>query len=385
MQQPALYRLFFIFLRLGLTAFGGPAMIPYIRRQAVEKQGWLSEDSFRFGMSITQMIPGATAMQMAAYSGLRARGFPGAVVAYVGFSLPAFLLMLGLSALYFSARDIAWVGNLFSGLQAVVVALIANAAFNFARRYLDGLAAMGLALLSAIWLGLRGNPVLALACVCVLAVFLFRDHQGAPRSLLGESMHDDHRRGALAVLLFLAVSLLLLFLLSPVLFDLAALMARIDLFAFGGGYVSVPLMLHEVVEVRAWLNEAQFMDGIALGQITPGPIVMTATFVGYAVHGLSGAAVATVAVFTPSLLILLASTPFHERLASSSVARRMLKGSLVSLVGLMAAVAVRFTVSTQWDWAMGTIALGALLALRLRADILWVVCAGGLVAVLLGL
>lgn len=383
MERPGLLRIFCIFLRLGLTAFGGPAMIPYIRAQAVDRQGWLSDESFGFGMSVTQMIPGATAMQMAAYSGLRARGAWGAVAAYLGFSLPAFVLMLGLSALYFSARDMAWVQHLFQGLQAAVIALMANAALNFARRYLGSVASVLLALLAGVWFGLKGNPILALMVVCLLAVFVFRREQ-APAGAGRTALHCDHRRAALGMVLFMLGSAAVLYFINTGLLDLAVLMAKIDCFAFGGGYVSVPLMLHEVVEVRGWLTEAQFMDGIALGQVTPGPIVMTATFVGYAVKGVPGAVIATVAVFSPSLLILLATTPFYERIAASSIARRVLKGSLVSLVGLMAAVAVRFALTAAWTWPMGLVCLGAFAALRLRGDILWVVLAAGGASVLLG-
>lgn len=384
MKRPGLLHMFFVFLRLGMTAFGGPAMIPYIHAQTVVRRRWLSEEAFRFGMSVTQMIPGATAMQMAAYAGLRIRGAWGAVIAYTGFSLPAFALMLGLSFLYFSARDIAWVSRMFLGLQAIVMALIFNAAIDFARRYLNGLPEKLLALLAGAWLGLRGNPILALITICILAIFVFRREQGVSETVHAETLQCNHARAAVIVVMFLAAGMGVLFLFDPALFDLAGLMIKIDLFAFGGGYVSIPLMLHEVVEVRGWLSESQFMDGIALGQVTPGPIVMTATFVGYAVKGFAGALIATIAVFSPSLIILLGTTPFYARLSSSAVARRMLKGSLVSLVGLMAAVAVRLFLASQWNWTLALLAAGAFIALRCRVDILWVVLSGACFSVFLG-
>ncbi len=128
MEKPSLVRIFAAFLRLGLTAFGGPAMVPYIRALAVDKKGWLGESSFQLGMAVCQLIPGATAMQMAAWVGLRSRGGPGALAAYLGFGLPAFALMAALSLLYFSARDVPMLTAAFSGLQLVVVALILHAA-----------------------------------------------------------------------------------------------------------------------------------------------------------------------------------------------------------------------------------------------------------------
>ena len=375
MNTPSLTRIFLAFIRLGLTAFGGPAMVPYIRTMAVERKQWLDESSFSLGMSLTQLLPGATAMQMAAYVGLRARGGAGALAAYVGFGLPAFLLMLGLTVLYFSARDVAVVNSAFAGLQLVIVALILHAAVNFARRYLSNLADMALACLAGVWLGLKGNPILAMAVVCALAVVLLRDEGcGLPEPQKATG------RGPLrfALLLFAALVLFLavLYAVDPELFRLGLLMVKIDCFAFGGGYVSVPLMLHEVVEVRGWLTGPMFMDGIALGQVTPGPIVMTGAFVGYAVFGLIGALVAAVTVFSPSLIVLCTAIPFADRLVSSPIARRVLKGSLISLVGLMAAVAVRFGVSVHWTVPQAVFALAAFISLRKKVDILWVVLAG---------
>jgi chromate transporter len=377
MMRPSLLRLFGCFLRLGLTAFGGPAMVPYIRAMAVEREGWLSEESFRLGMSVTQIIPGATAMQVAAYVGLRSRGGPGALAAYAGFGLPAFLLMAALSAAYFSASQVPWVSSLFAGLQVVVVALILSAAIDFARAYLDSLAAKLLACAAGIWLALHGNPILALAAVCAVSLLVFREETGgAP-----PDVEPVPGRPLLSAGVFLACLLAFVAVLhawDPRLFSLGVLMIRVDCFAFGGGYVSVPLMLHEVVEVAGWLTSGQFMDGIALGQVTPGPIVMTGAFVGYALDGLAGAAVAAVCVFTPSLIFLCAATPFADRLVASPLARRALKGSLVTLVGLMAGVAARFGLAVEWDLPGVVLALLALLALRLRVDILWVVMGGAL-------
>ncbi len=383
MKRPSLSRLFFTFLRLGMTAFGGPAMIPYMRREAVSRHHWLDERTFGFGMAVTQMVPGATAMQMAAYVGMRSRGAPGALAAYIGFSLPAFLLMLILSFVYFSSGDVAWVSRMFSGLQAVVVALILHASVDFSRRYLTGLVERLLALGTALWLFFGNNPIVALVASCVLAVFLFRGEASENTSLPRDDSPCNHVTAAIVLALFAGIGIATLYWLTPQLAALAAVMFKIDLFAFGGGYVSLPLMLHEIVEVRGWLDPSMLMDGIALGQITPGPIVMTATFVGYALRGLFGAFVATVAVFTPSLLILLGSTPLYGRLASSSVARRALKGSLVSLVGLMAAVAGRFLLEIQWDVPSVIVALGAFVALRMRIDVLPVVFAGAVAAAFL--
>ncbi|CCH49676.1 chromate efflux transporter [Pseudodesulfovibrio piezophilus] len=379
-MTPSLPHLFFRFLRLGLTAFGGPAMVPYIRTMAVEREQWLSEKSFRLGMSVAQVIPGATAMQMAAYVGLRSRGGPGALAAYTAFGLPAFMLMLVLTMVYSSSRDLPLVMAAFSGLQLVVVAMILHAAINFSRLYLDSLPSKLLACMAGIWLGLKGNPILALLVVCGLALFIIKED--SPQISQSEAPRQEGRP-LFSAAVFLALFLLflgILHLTTPLGSALALLMTKVDCFAFGGGYVSIPIMLHEVVEVHGWLTGPEFMDGIALGQVTPGPIVMTGAFVGYLVAGVFGATLATIAVFTPSLIFICAATPFADKLSSSSLALRALKGSLISLVGLMAAVAARFGMAVDWSPAHLTVALGAFIALRLGIDLLWVVVVGAVLS-----
>ena len=135
-QRPSLALLFISFFRLGLTSFGGPAMTAYIRRIAVEQKKWLDDPTFRAGVALCQAIPGATAMQVAAYVGFRTRGVAGAAATYIGFGLPAFLIMISLSALYVRTHNLPIAVSLFSGLQAIIVAIIANATVSFSRNYL---------------------------------------------------------------------------------------------------------------------------------------------------------------------------------------------------------------------------------------------------------
>ncbi len=377
----SLAAIFLRFFRLGCTAFGGPAMIPYIREAAVEREKWLTEDSFKLGMAAVQSMPGATAMQMAAYVGYRAGGLGGALAGYVGFGLPAFGLMLFLSWIYFTSRNAPAVLSLFAGLKVVVVALILNAALDLSRRYLTTLLDRLLALLAGVWLGLRGDPLLALVTICLLSVFLFRDlHAPGPES--GQSPRPSFRDAGVILLAALA-GLVLVWLAFPGLLDMALMMIKIDFFAFGGGYVSLPLMLHEVVQARGLMAETTFMDGIALGQVTPGPIVMSAAFVGYAVSGFTGALVSTLAVFSPSFFILVLCVPFLDRLARSTLAQRILRGSLATLAGLMAAMGGRFALSLSWGPAELAVGFCALAALRLGLDILWVVLFCAVLSILL--
>ena len=378
--NPPLHRVFLSFLRLGLTAFGGPAMIPYIRRLAVEQKRWIDQGSFRDGLAFCQTIPGATAMQMSAYVGLRARGMAGAAVSFVGFGLPAFVLMMALSALYVRTHDLPTVVSAFEGLQAVIVAIVANATIMFGRSSLKGWkdAAIGLAAAVAFLLGV--NPILTILLAAPVGVLFYRGEPLARR--VAGTMRDQHYTHSLLLLLGgVALGFAVLFVLSPALFDLAALMARIDLFAFGGGFTSVPLMYHEVVDVRHWMGGPTFLSGIALGQVTPGPIVITATFIGYLLYGPLGALVGTISVFLPSFLIVVGVGPYFARLSGSPYFNRAIRGVSVSFVGLLLSVTVNFAMGVPWDLPRILLASAAFVALLLRVEVLWVVLAATVASV----
>lgn len=380
-----LLKIFWAFLRLGLTAFGGPAMVAYIRDMAVKKHGWLTDNAFRDGVALCQTIPGATAMQAAAYAGLRAGGGFAAAAAYVGFGLPSFVLMTILSIVYSRAHQLSVVIALFSGLQVMVVALVANATINFGRRSLKNWQDAVLTLAAAGFMAIGGSPIVAIMASAFLGLPLYmRMDLRKPATTPGmKGNMISALRPALIIITGLMTGLVILFFLDRRLFDLSALMLKVDLFAFGGGYASVPLMLHEVVGVRHWMNSRVFMDGIALGQVTPGPIVITATFVGFLLKGLPGALVGTVSVFTPSLIILLVIVPYFDRLQHNPYLQRALRGALVSFVGLLLAVTIEFGITAHWSILSILLAIAAFIALRLKVDILWVVLAGAALSVLI--
>ncbi len=384
-KRESLPILFISFLRLGLTAFGGPAMVAYIRDLAVKKNRWLSDESFKDGVALCQSIPGATAMQAAAYAGLRAAGPLGAVATYVGFGLPTFVLMTLLSALYGRTHDLPAVVSLFTGLQVIVVALVANASLNFGRRSIKKWQDVLLGLGAAGFLVVGGSPAIAIIASALLGLVLYlrMDLTKAAHTQIAPQNTLRMLTPAFIMLAVLAAGLLALFFVHRKLFDLSTLMLKVDLFAFGGGYASVPLMLHEVVNVRHWMDSRVFMDGIALGQVTPGPIVITATFVGYLLAGIPGAVVGTISIFTPSLIILTLVVPYFDRLQHSPVLQRALRGALVSFVGLLLAVAIRFGLAVHWSVLSACIAVAAFTAFRLKVDILWVVLAGAVASALL--
>jgi len=374
-ESPPLTDLFLSFLKLGATAFGGPAMVPYIGKMAVDQKKWLDEGTFRDGVALCQTIPGATAMQTSAYVGFRARGVAGAAASFIGFALPAFLLMVGLSAFYARSYSLPPVVSVFNGLQTVIVAIVANATVSFGKTSLKGFRDVIIAMIAAGMFGLAVSPILIIILATLLGLVLSKTN-----SLPGLSVSSLRRSNSARPLLIItsvaALAFVVLFFVERKLFDLAAMMFRIDLFAFGGGFASMPLMFHEIVEVRSWIDGQTFLNGIALGQITPGPIVITATFVGYMLYGLLGAVVATVSIFLPSFLMVIGVTPYFDRLRNSAYFYGVISAVLGSFVGLLLTVTFRFASNIPWDIPRVSLAAAAFVALLLKVEILWIVLAG---------
>ena len=381
-KTPTIQELFLSFFRLGLTAFGGPAMVAQIRKTAVGKKEWLSDASFRDGVALCQMVPGATAMQAAAYVGLRSRGIGGAAASFIGFGLPACILMMILSALYARTHALPAVVSVFSGLQVVVVAIVAHGAFTFGKTWLKEWRGVLIALAAAVMFGFGVHPigVILIAGLCGLG---FYHRQTFPAAVVSGDQNPYSLKPLAWILLIAALAFILLFLFQRQFFDLAFLMTKVDLFAFGGGFSSVPLMFNEVVHVRAWMDSLTFLDGIALGQVTPGPIVITATFIGYLQYGLPGGVIATVFIFLPSFLMVVGTVPYYDRLRSSPWFNRALRGILYSFVGLLLSVTIRFGLNVPWDVIRIILAGGAFAALFFNVKLIYPVIAGIAVSLLL--
>jgi chromate transporter len=378
---PGAAAIFGSFLRLGITAFGGPAMIAHIKEMSVLRKKWLTGETFKDGVVICQSVPGATAMQMAAYVGLRAGGVRGAVASYAGFGLPAFLLMLTLAVFYSGSRELPLVVSLFRGLQVMVVAIVANATFLFGREIGKKPLNLALAAVAAALFRIGVSPFAVIIGAGIAGGLMFKDPATAPPP--GKKGGDAGKVPGpiIAFLLLACAGAAGLYFSDRKLFQLAALMLRIDLFAFGGGFASLPLMFHEVVNAMGWMDGKTFMDGIALGQVTPGPIIITATFVGYLVGGLPGALVATIAIFTPSFVVLVAVTPFFDRLKGSRYFSGATRGILASFVGLLFYMTLRFAWAVPWDAVKVLFGIAALAALARKVNILHVVLIGSALSV----
>jgi chromate transporter len=287
--------------------------------------------------------------------------------------------MMVLSKLYFRTYNYPISVSLFSGLQAIIVAIVTSAAISFGRSYLKLWRDLALAILAASLFILGASPFLVIILAGFSRIIIYRD-----RSIPMPVAPIESPPTIMPLLFILsaaAIGFIMVLLLQRDLFDLAATMFRVDLFAFGGGFAALPLMLHEVVDIRSWMDYQTFMNGIALGQITPGPIVITAAFVGYMVYGPIGGFVATLGIFLPSFLLVIGTVPYYDRLSISPTFNMAVNGILCSFVGLLASVAFHLASNMPWDLPHAIIALAALMALILKVDILWVVLAGAIISV----
>jgi chromate transporter len=380
-SAPSVWEMGKTFLHLGVTAYGGLAMVEPIRQRVVKEKGWLNQKEFLDGLALCQMVPGATVVQLATYVGYRLGRTPGALATAAAFILPAFVLMLGLSALYFTYGNIAWVKSVSRGLGVVVIALLLQAVWhlgrNVKRHWLDvGIALMALA---ALWFQVNYLLVFVAAGLLrlILSLRLFADQVPPGENLPGPKLPTGKILTHLALtLLALAVLAGGLWRLDPKLGLMASTFFKIAMVAFGGGYAMIPILQWDLVDHLGWLTLQQFLDGILLGFVTPGPIIITATFVGYWVKGLLGAIVATVSIFLPPILIIIFLTPFYQRVKEARLMRPVIQGILAALVGMLVLVTVQMGVVTITDLkSLALMAAASLALIAFRVNLLWIVAA----------
>lgn len=347
MERTSLSYIFFTFLKLGATAFGGyMSLVAIVQKQLVEVDKKLKEEDLLDGISLTSVLPGPVAVNTIAYVGYQLRGVPGAIAAFAGIILPSFFLVIFLSWLYFSYGNIPAVKNVFSGITPAITALIVTVAIGMTRKTIKLPAQWTICLLAALLLILVGGFAVTFLLILVSGIagaFLFR--QSLEQALPGdEKIHFENKQLVISgvVLLLLLCTLLWggQYPGAPKDVQILSTFSGISLTLFGGGYVVIPALHELFVENLNWLTSAEFADGIAIGQITPGPIFVTATFIGYKVAGVVGAFLATVAIFTPPAVLTVLLSRFVKILNQSSVVKAAMKGVRAAVIGMIFASAI---------------------------------------------
>ena len=347
MERTSLSYIFFTFLKLGATAFGGyMSLVAIVQKQLVEVDKKLKEEDLLDGISLTSVLPGPVAVNTIAYVGYQLRGVPGAIAAFAGIILPSFFLVIFLSWLYFSYGNIPAVKNVFSGITPAITALIVTVAIGMTRKTIKLPAQWTICLLAALLLILVGGFAVTFLLIIVSGIagaFLFR--QSPEQALPGdEKIHFENKQLVISgvVLLLLLCTLLWggQYPGAPKDVQILSTFSGISLTLFGGGYVVIPALHELFVENLNWLTSAEFADGIAIGQITPGPIFVTATFIGYKVAGVVGAFLAPVAIFTPPAVLTVLLSRFVKILNQSSVVKAAMKGVRAAVIGMIFASAI---------------------------------------------
>lgn len=366
-----------LFLRLGFTAFGGPAAhIAMMRREVVQRRKWMPDERFADLIGLVSLIPGPSSTELAIYLGYLRAGWAGLVLGGVCFIGPAMLIVLALAAVYVRFGALPQVGWALYGIKAVVVAIIAEALFGLSRTVLRGPVLIGAAgVVAALFLvGVNPLPLLLGVALAFAVARLARRSRLEPRAGgAALPLALGRRTGALlggaagATVPFSQVTLFLTFL-------------KIGAVLYGSGYVLLAFLREDFVLRLGWLTDRQLLDAVSIGQFTPGPVFTTATFIGYVVGGLPGALLATLAIFLPGFVFVPAIHRIAGRARQWRFTAGLLDGVNAAALGLMAAVLAQLGRAALVDpltWIVALVSLAVLL--RFKINSAWLILAGAVV------
>ncbi len=364
-----------LYFRLGLTSFGGPAAhIAMMEEEVVTRREWLKRETFVDLIGATNLIPGPNSTEMAIHVGFMRGGIAGLLVAGVSFILPSAAATGVVAWLYLTYGSLPHIAPFLQGIKPAVIAIIALAALRLGRTAIRNsrpLLAVACGVFLAFLLGL--DPIVILFAGGILGglwIHLRRKFKGAFVSfvpILGQLSSGAGFPAAGGVTL---ISLFLTFL-------------KIGAVLYGGGYVLIALLQHQIVEGAGWITQKQLLDAIAVGQFTPGPVLSAATFIGYQILGLPGAVAATIAIFLPSFVFVAIVNPFVPQLRRSKYFSAFLDAVNAGSIALIAGVAIQFAFTTFDNWlSVAILAAAVLLALRWKVNSAWLVVGGGVVGML---
>ncbi|MBL8094909.1 MAG: chromate efflux transporter [Anaerolineales bacterium] len=358
-----------LFLKLGATAFGGPAAhIALMRDEVVRRRRWVDDQHFLDLLGATNLIPGPNSTEMAIHLGYVRAGWPGLIAAGVSFIAPAMVIVLALAWAYATYGTTPEADGLLYGIKPVVIAIVAQALWELGRKAVKGplTAIVGAAALS---LYLLGQNEIALLAVGGLVVMVIANRQRLGRAPVSAVAPLGLALGPLAA--------------EPVnLAQLFWIFLKIGSVLYGSGYVLLAFLRADFVVRLGWLTDAQLIDAVSIGQVTPGPVFTTATFIGYLLGGVPGALLATLGIFLPSFVFVAISNPFISRLRNSPWTSALLDGVNVASLGLMAGVTFELGRAALVDPLTVAIALVTGIALvRFRVNATWLVLAGGVVGI----
>ena len=384
----SLWSLFWDYLKIGSTAFGGfMALISVVQNYLVEKKKILSHEDMLDGITLASVLPGPVAVNVVTYTGYKIKGIPGALISFIAILLPSFFLILGLSYTYFTFGNIPAVNSVFMGFIPAVAAIIIAATINLGKKSLTDYKQYLIAVISMTLLITAGSFYTTIAILSASGLIGFLLY-GKNASLIPDETQSPtvtektEKPGILKTALLLSVPTILAIAFkfqSIISIKLLTVFSSMSLLLFGGGFVFIPMIQEVVVDSHGWLSHKEFIDGIALGQVTPGPIILSATFIGYKVAGVIGAISATIGIFVPPAIVMLICTDYLQKIKNSQTIQAVLKGIRSGVIGMIAAASyVVFITAEQNIMSVAIFVLSLILLLRFKLEVALLIPLAGL-------
>lgn len=349
------------FLKLGAMSYGGPAILGIMQSEIQERRGWLSKERFLEGLALVNMLPGAAATQLGIFIGYQRAGWRGGVLAGLCFILPAFFIMMALTLLYSTYGALPFVRDAFYGVGPVVLGIFMVAVYRLARTALKGASLMAIAAIAALVVAVTPLGIIATLLLAGCAgIALYHSRAAGLRAalvvtLLAAAYHwavqSPVAPGAPAGAAGGSGAL------APELWDIGAFFFKVGAFTFGGGITVLAFVQDQIVNQLQWLTPREFLDGLALGQLTPGPILMLAAYAGYKVHGIAGAVVGGVAIFAPAFILMLSVIPIVERVRELAWIKAAMRAISAAVIGVITVSLVQMAPHAAPDLFTATLVL----------------------------
>ncbi|MFZ2025997.1 MAG: chromate efflux transporter [Microgenomates group bacterium] len=373
-----LYRIAFF---LGMTGYGGYAVLDQIKKEYVVKRDIVTEEKFLTSLSLAQVLPGSTIISLIAYFSYLKAGLIGSILSTIIYLLPTFILTTVLSAIYFQSYAITILPALMSGLNILLILLLIKAMWGIGKSvYRENkrvdLAAVLISVICFTFYSITQNTILVIMLSGFLGVMFYRKTYEQSTFDLHHHAHKQffvHKKSWLLLMTGILFFSVFLYLVSTTYWLLFGSFAKVGLLSFGGGFAAIPLIEEIVVHQQGWVTDIQFWDGIALSQITPGPILISTAFFGYKVAGIMGAVIATIGMCIPSIFLMIIIGKIHDRIGTSKIIQSLIKGFLAGFIGVVSVLIVQQGIVHLKSWQAIVIFIMLFLILRLRRGTLYAV------------
>ncbi len=397
-MKVSLKYLFFTFLKIGAISWGGfMALISVVQNNLVERDKVIEDEEILDGTSLASILPGPVAFNVVAYLGYRLRGIKGALVSMVAILLPSFILILALTYFYFEYGDLLVLSNFFLGVLPAVSAIIISVAFNMSKKHIKDIWQIIICLIAGVTLIFAKSFFTTLFIMTLGSLLGYILYKNSIKSNEKQSMKKLRLNWEKFMLFIISIALflLLIWILPSVVNgsisekiklqrDILFTFSGMSITLFGGGYVIIPTIQTIIVDSLHWLNNKEFADAIAMGQITPGPIFISATFIGYKVGGIWGAITATLAIFLPPGFLIIFTSRFLGYIKQSHIVKALFKGLRPAIIGMIFAASYTITKGIAINWITEVIFIGVLIAsLKFKINVVYLIPVSGILGIII--